>query len=89
MPRVVILATVALVLCPAWPAASKAEAERPPSGSLPVPLGYTKEQILLGDRIFHGEASHGKCAYCHGWDAKGTATGNDLTTGLFLWGTAV
>jgi len=30
------------------------------AGSLPVPPGATQEQVLLGDRIFHGEAAHGK-----------------------------
>ncbi len=51
-----------------------------------MPLGATREQVLLGDRIFHGEAAGGMCSTCHGWDAKGTATGNDLTSGLFIWG---
>ncbi|MGO9546867.1 MAG: c-type cytochrome [Rhodomicrobium sp.] len=84
--RLMILAAAAVALCPAWPMASKAEPARPPADALPVPPGYTKEQVLLGDRIFHGEAASGQCSYCHGWDAKGTPTGNDLTSGLFLWG---
>ena len=48
--------------------------------------GATRDQVLLGDRIFHGEAAGGQCSTCHGRDARGTATGNDLTTGLWLWG---
>ena len=59
---------------------------RPDAGSLPVPLGFTREQILLGDRVFHGEAAGGQCSQCHGWDAKGTPVGNDLTTGMYIWG---
>ena len=59
---------------------------RPPADSLPVPLGATREQVVLGDRIFHGEAAGGQCFVCHGADAKGTGNGNDLTTGLFIWG---
>jgi hypothetical protein len=43
---------------------------RPDAGPLPVPLGFTREQILLGDRVFHGEAADGQCSQCHGWDAK-------------------
>jgi len=58
---------------------------RPPIENLPLPHGFTKEQIALGDRVFHGEAAGGRCSICHGRDAKGTATGNDLTTGMYIW----
>jgi mono/diheme cytochrome c family protein len=68
------------------PIASRAETSRPMVGALPVPPGATQDQVLLGDRIFHGEAAHGKCSECHGWDAKGTANGNDLTLGMWIWG---
>ncbi len=53
---------------------------------LPVPPGATKEQVALGDRIFHGEVSGATCGGCHGSDAKGTPVGPDLTTGKWLWG---
>lgn len=59
---------------------------RPDVNSLPVSVNATREQLLLGDRIFHGEAARGTCFQCHGWDAKGTATGNDLTNGSLGWG---
>jgi hypothetical protein len=59
---------------------------RPDAASLPVPPGFTREQILLGDRVFHGEAAGGQCSQCHGLDAKGTPVGNDLTTGMYIWG---
>jgi mono/diheme cytochrome c family protein len=59
---------------------------RPDPNTLPVPPGETREQVLLGDKIFHGEAADGKCAECHGVDAKGTANGNDLTLGMWIWG---
>ena len=65
-------------------AATRAQA-RPPIATLPVPAGYTRAQIELGDRIFHGEASGGTCAGCHGIDARGTGVGNDLSVGMFLW----
>lgn len=58
---------------------------RPPVETLPVPSGFTREQILHGDRVFHGEAANGQCSICHGIDAKGTANGNDLTVGMFIW----
>jgi hypothetical protein len=70
------------------PLAVERQQIRPDAESLPIPLGFTREQILLGDRVFHGEAAGGQCSQCHGWDAKGTPTGNDLTTGMFIGGTA-
>jgi mono/diheme cytochrome c family protein len=58
---------------------------RPPTAAMPVPAGFTRAQLELGDRIFHGEAAEGTCAFCHGTDARGTGAGNDLSTGMFLW----
>lgn len=57
---------------------------RAKTSSLPVPKGATKEQVALGDRIFHGEAAHGTCAGCHGADAKGSPTAPDLTSRTFV-----
>ena len=59
---------------------------RPSTEALPLPKGYTREQLAHGDRVFHGEAAGGQCYVCHGQDARGTPNGNDLTTGMFLWG---
>jgi mono/diheme cytochrome c family protein len=53
---------------------------------LPVPPGATKDQVALGDRIFHGEVSDGTCGGCHGSDAKGTSVGPDLTSGAWVFG---
>jgi mono/diheme cytochrome c family protein len=53
---------------------------------LPVPHGATKDQVALGDRIFHGEVSDGTCSGCHGSDAKGTSVGPDLTSGVWVFG---
>lgn len=58
---------------------------RPPADTLPVPAGFSREHILHGDRVFHGEAANGQCSVCHGNDAKGTPNGNDLTAGMFVW----
>jgi mono/diheme cytochrome c family protein len=58
---------------------------RPSADALPVPAGFSREQILHGDRVFHGEAANGQCSICHGMDGKGTANGNDLTAGMFVW----
>jgi mono/diheme cytochrome c family protein len=56
------------------------------SPDLPVPPDATKDQVALGDRIFHGEVSNGTCSGCHGSDAKGTPVGPDLTSGIWVWG---
>ncbi len=58
---------------------------RPPADTLPVPAGFSREHILHGDRVFHGEAANGQCSVCHGIDGKGTPNGNDLTAGMFVW----
>jgi len=58
---------------------------RPPADALPVPAGFNRDQILHGDHVFHGEAANGQCSVCHGVDGKGTANGNDLTAGMFIW----
>jgi glucose/arabinose dehydrogenase/mono/diheme cytochrome c family protein len=75
--------------------ASGAKSEVPPEGihadagrqaaALTPPPGATREQVSLGDRIFHGEAANGTCSGCHGSDATGSALGADLTQGPWLW----
>jgi glucose/arabinose dehydrogenase/cytochrome c5 len=60
------------------------DAGRPAPASLPVPQGATKEDVALGDRIFHGEAADGTCAGCHGSDAKGSPEAPDLTSGNWV-----
>jgi mono/diheme cytochrome c family protein len=58
---------------------------RPAAATLPLPSGFSREQIVHGDRVFHGEAANGQCSVCHALDGKGTANGNDLTAGMFVW----
>lgn len=80
---------VALAILAAAPAHALEAAQgkpRPDVDALPVSVNASREQLLLGDRIFHGEAARGTCFQCHGWDGKGTATGNDLTNGSLNWG---
>jgi glucose/arabinose dehydrogenase/mono/diheme cytochrome c family protein len=70
-------------------------AELPPEGvhpdagrqtaSLIPPPGTTKDQVALGDRIFHGEVASGTCGGCHGSDGRGSPVGADLTGGPWLW----
>jgi glucose/arabinose dehydrogenase/mono/diheme cytochrome c family protein len=54
------------------------------AATLPVPPGATREQVALGDRIFHGEASDGTCSGCHGSDAGGTSVGPALDKGIWV-----
>ncbi len=86
----------AIAAAPASPARATASREaRPPEGihpdagkdaaALPVPQGFTQEQVALGNRVFHGEAAGGTCGGCHGADAKGSPIGPDLTSGKWLW----
>jgi glucose/arabinose dehydrogenase/cytochrome c5 len=63
-----------------------ADAGRLGSALLPVPPGSSKEQVALGDRIFHGEASDGTCAGCHGSDAKGSPQARSLVDGAWNFG---
>jgi glucose/arabinose dehydrogenase/mono/diheme cytochrome c family protein len=62
------------------------DAGRPSPASLPVPPGASKEQVALGDRIFHGEASGGTCTGCHGSDARGGPQAPSLVKGRWLIG---
>jgi mono/diheme cytochrome c family protein len=52
---------------------------------LPVPQGFTQQQVALGDRVFHGTAAGGTCSGCHGADGNGSSMGSSLTGGTWLW----
>jgi glucose/arabinose dehydrogenase/mono/diheme cytochrome c family protein len=88
-------AAVAAAPAPAGVVSSNSGTVLPPEGihpdagsdtaQLPVPDGFTKEQVALGNRVFHGDAAGGTCGGCHGSDAKGSPIAPDLTTGKWLW----
>lgn len=61
------------------------DAGRRVAADLPVPKGSSKEQLALGERVFHGEQGGATCGGCHGSDAKGSPIGADLTSGKWLW----
>jgi glucose/arabinose dehydrogenase/mono/diheme cytochrome c family protein len=65
--------------------AAVAEPELDPA-TLPVAAGATREQLLLGSRIFVGASAGGTCSGCHGSDGKGSTVGPDLTGGNWQWG---
>ncbi|WP_158808904.1 PQQ-dependent sugar dehydrogenase [Beijerinckia sp. L45] len=52
---------------------------------LPTPPGATKDEVVLGSKIFHGDVDGGTCGGCHGADAAGSPIGADLTSGKWLW----
>lgn len=54
--------------------------------ALPIPDGATRDQLMLGARVFRGEVGGATCAGCHGSNGKGTPLGPDLTRGRWLWG---
>jgi len=55
------------------------------TANLPVPEGATKEMIVLGDRIYHGQVGGAACTGCHGSGATGTPLGPDLTGNRWFW----
>jgi glucose/arabinose dehydrogenase/cytochrome c553 len=66
--------------------AANATGGRPDVSTLPIPPGSSREQIALGDRIFHGEEKGAACAGCHGPAGQGTPGGSSLISGKWLWG---
>jgi glucose/arabinose dehydrogenase/cytochrome c5 len=72
------------------PSASPPEGIHPDAGQqtadLPVPPGSTREQVVLGKKIFHGEVADATCSGCHGADGIGTPVGPNLASGKWLWG---
>ncbi len=71
---------------PGPPEGTHPDAGRLDIASLPVPAGATKEQVALGDRIYHGEAADGTCTGCHGSDAKGSPEAPSLVSGTWVFG---
>jgi glucose/arabinose dehydrogenase len=52
--------------------------------TLPVPPGASRDQVVLGDKIFHGQAAGGTCSGCHGSDAAGSPQAPSLVSGHFF-----
>lgn len=61
------------------------DAGRRAAADLPLPQGATREQVALGERVFHGEEGGATCGGCHGSNAKGSPIGADLTSSKWLW----
>ncbi|MEN3974049.1 c-type cytochrome [Emcibacter sp. SYSU 3D8] len=52
------------------------------AADLPVPEGFTSDQIVLGRDVYLAQS----CSGCHASNGKGTPFGPDLTSGTWLWG---
>jgi glucose/arabinose dehydrogenase/cytochrome c553 len=59
-----------------------------PATSASAATGVDAARVALGDRIFHGQASGGTCAGCHGSDGGGTSFGANLKASKYLWSDA-
>ena len=57
----------------------------PDTATLPLPEGSTRERLLLGDRIYHGQEGGATCIGCHGAAGTGTPLGPDLTANRWFW----
>ncbi|MEP6548135.1 MAG: PQQ-dependent sugar dehydrogenase [Gammaproteobacteria bacterium] len=55
------------------------------AAKLPVPEEATREMVMLGDRIYHGQAGGASCTGCHGSNGTGTPLGPNLTVNRWLW----
>jgi mono/diheme cytochrome c family protein len=58
----------------------------PAAAILPVPVGATREMVISGDRIYHGEKGGASCTGCHGTYGTGTPLGPNVTDATWLWG---
>jgi glucose/arabinose dehydrogenase/cytochrome c5 len=62
-----------------------AGAAAPVAANLLVPNGATRDMVLLGDRIYHGQVGGAACTGCHGAGGGGTPLGPNLTDSQWLW----
>jgi mono/diheme cytochrome c family protein len=53
--------------------------------ALPVPEGATREMVLTGERIYHGQVGGAACTGCHGQSGTGSPLGPNLTANRWLW----
>jgi glucose/arabinose dehydrogenase/mono/diheme cytochrome c family protein len=74
--------------------AIRAANQQPPEGvhpnagaaaNLPLPPGFSRAAVELGDQVFHGRVGAATCIGCHGSDARGTPLGPSLVGPKWLW----
>ena len=71
-------------------AAAPPEGTHPDAGAaaqndLPIPQGATRAMVLLGQRIYRGQAGGAACTGCHGDSGQGTPLGPNLQGKKWLW----
>jgi glucose/arabinose dehydrogenase/mono/diheme cytochrome c family protein len=54
-------------------------------GTIPVPEGATRDMVVLGERIYHGQVERAACTGCHGENGGGTPLGPALTGEKWVW----
>jgi len=67
------------------PEGTHPDAGKAASSNVPVPPGATREMVVLGERIYRGQAGGAACTGCHGESGEGTPLGPDLTGKKWLW----
>ena len=67
------------------PEGTHANAGVPDSATLPIAEGATRDMVVLGDKIFHGQIAGATCTGCHGSGGTGTPLGPNLTANRWLW----
>jgi mono/diheme cytochrome c family protein len=67
------------------PRAHVSSVTQPDIRGLPMPPAGSRDQLVLGDKVFHGQAAGGTCSGCHGADGKGSTVGSSLTSGHWAW----
>ena len=67
------------------PEGNHANAGVPDAANLPIPEDATREMVVLGDRIYHGQVGGATCTGCHGSSGTGTPLGPNLTVNRWFW----
>jgi mono/diheme cytochrome c family protein len=79
---------------PAAPAGTiVAASAQPPEGTHPsagaatfsAPAGATREMVVIGEHIYHGQVGGAACTGCHGEIGQGTPLGPALMGSKWLW----
>ena len=73
------------VVAAAPPEGTHSDAGAAALNDLPVPQGATRAMVLLGERVYRGQAGGAACTGCHGDSGQGTPLGPNLQGKKWLW----
>lgn len=74
-----------VVVASAPPEGTHPDAGAAALNDLPAPQGATRAMVLLGERIYRGQAGGAACTGCHGDSGQGTPLGPNLQGKKWLW----